>query len=143
MKNNPAKEFVSLNLKQTTALGVLIANELSPNSILAFFGELGAGKTSIIKSIASVLSGTPSHLITSPTFSYMHIYTGKMEVYHFDLYRLKNSNEFLSMGFDDYFHNNGVCLIEWAERIENILPKETVKIHISHLPKGRLFKWSF
>lgn len=70
--------------------------------------------------------------VSSPTFSYLHIYPGKIPVYHFDLYRLKNYAEFCALGFDEYLNSDGIACIEWAERIQDHLPKEALFFHFAH-----------
>lgn len=118
--------------EETGEIGRSLAKNLSPGSIVSFFGDLGAGKTTLIKSLTAELAGIDPHEVSSPTFTYLHIYEGKCPIYHFDLYRLENANAFLERGFDEYFDADGICLIEWAERIEPILPKHTLRIEIKH-----------
>lgn len=122
-------------LKDTEYLGSELSKDLKKNDLMAFFGEVGAGKTTLIKSIVSAL-GFSKNEVTSPTFTYMNIYEGIIPIFHFDLYRINNENDFLEKGFDEYFDNEGICLIEWAEKIPLLLPKHTKKIYLSHLPKG-------
>ena len=108
---------------------------LSLNDTVCLTGDLGAGKTTLIKSIASEVGGTSPHMINSPTFTYLNIYEGTPSIYHFDCYRLKNEKEFLMKGLDEYFGE--LCFIEWPERIEKILPKNRVCIHIESLGKTK------
>lgn len=122
------------NLEQTLALGKRLGQVLSVNSILCLHGDLGAGKTQLVKGIvhgAALVS--PEH-VSSPTFVYLNIYDGPKKVFHFDLYRMHDCDEFLSMGFDDYFACGGICCIEWPERIDSILPRDA--IHITLEPLG-------
>lgn len=118
--------------QETIILGQEMGKELPPNSVVCFYGDLGAGKTTFIKGLASAAAQCPSSIVNSPTFVYLNIYQGPKTVYHFDLYRLKDVDEFLSMGFDDYFFAGGICCIEWSERIEPILPANCVKITLIH-----------
>ena len=99
----------------------------------AFFGDLGSGKTTFIKALVSKLSGIHPHEISSPTFTYLHIYEGNIPIFHFDLYRLQNHEDFLERGFDEYFEAGGICCIEWAERIRPILPNDVLCIEMKHL----------
>ena len=115
----------SSSLEETKAFGKKLAKTLKPGSILACFGDLGSGKTACIKSIASTLTALHEDEINSPTFNYVNDYDG---VYHFDLYRLKNFREFLQKGFDEYLTSGSICLIEWAERIEEHLPASAIKL---------------
>ncbi len=124
---------VLFDLEETVALGKEIAKVLPENGVVAFFGELGAGKTTIIKSIASTLAKIDPSEVTSPTFSYMHIYPN--DVFHFDLYRIRDEKEFIFMGFGEYLRK-GICLIEWAERIRPILPENTLRIRIRHVDEN-------
>lgn len=104
---------------------------------LLFYGEMGAGKTTLIKEICKVLGieGT----VSSPTFSLVNEYvTRKNElVYHFDFYRITHEEEAYDMGFEDYLEDNHWCLIEWPQHVENLLPLESVEIHLSILENGQ------
>lgn len=122
----------SSSLEETAEIGRSIAKDLAPGAIVAFFGDLGAGKTTLIKSLAAELTGIDPHEVSSPTFTYLHIYKGTGLVYHFDLYRLENAADFLERGFDEFFDAGGICLIEWAERIDPILPEHAHRIEIKH-----------
>lgn len=106
---------------------------LSKGGVIALQGELGAGKTLLVKGVAQGAAGIDPERVQSPTFVHLNIYTGTRPIYHFDLYRLRDSDAFLSMGFDDYFFADGICCIEWSERIREILPKETLTINLTHL----------
>lgn len=119
--------------EETIALGESFGSSLPKGTIVCFFGDLGAGKTTFIKGLVKGYSGYSSEHVNSPTFVYLNIYTGTETVYHFDLYRLRDSDEFLSMGFDEMFHADGICLIEWSEKIENILPEKRLNITIEHM----------
>ncbi|MBI2743815.1 MAG: tRNA (adenosine(37)-N6)-threonylcarbamoyltransferase complex ATPase subunit type 1 TsaE [Chlamydiales bacterium] len=122
----------SSSSEETIEYGAEIGRGLSPGSILCFFGDLGAGKTTLIKGIAKGAGEISEREVSSPTFPYLHIYSGRVPVYHFDLYRLKNADEFCALGFDEYLNGSGICCIEWAERIEEILPSKTLLIRIEH-----------
>lgn len=123
--------FITSSESETILAGYQFGKELKENSVICFFGDLGAGKTTFIKGIVSAFGGDP-HEVTSPTFVYLNIYKGQRTIYHFDLYRLKKADEFLSMGFDELFFSGGICCIEWSERIEPFLPQH-IRIDISHL----------
>ena len=117
---------------ETIALGRELGQQLSENSVVCFFGDLGAGKTTLIKGIASGAADYPIEQVSSPTFVYLNIYPGKKTVYHFDLYRLRDADEFLSMGFDEMFTAGGICCVEWSEKIADLLPSDSLKIVMSH-----------
>ena len=118
---------------ETLQLGSAIADKLKPGNVIAFCGDLGAGKTTLIKGIVNKLSKDKNIYVTSPTFIYLNIYDISPPVYHFDLYRIKNKNHFFAMGFEEYFLSDGICLIEWSENIKEILPPDTIKIKIKHI----------
>lgn len=118
---------------ETIALGFELGKKFLPNTVICLFGDLGAGKTTFVKGIVSGACGMLPENVNSPTFVYLNIYQGHpLTVYHFDLYRLKDSDEFLSMGFDEYFFAGGLCCIEWSERIDPLLPKNYLKITLQH-----------
>ena len=104
-------------------------------SVVAFFGELAAGKTTFIKGLVSGASQIDPSAIQSPTFTFLNIYEGQKTVYHFDLYRLRDIDEFLSMGFDEYFEAQGICCIEWAEKIAPYLPLDCISVTLEHVEK--------
>jgi tRNA threonylcarbamoyladenosine biosynthesis protein TsaE len=107
------------------------------NKTLLFFGEMGAGKTTLIKEICKQLDVIDK--ISSPTFSLVNEYqTSKEEaVFHFDFYRILHQDEAFDIGIEDYLYNNDWCLIEWPQNVENLLPLEAVKIHLSILENGQ------
>jgi tRNA threonylcarbamoyladenosine biosynthesis protein TsaE len=115
---------------ETFAFGHRLGMQLPQGSVVGFFGDLAAGKTTFIKGLASAATGTPPSSVSSPTFVLLNIYEGERALYHFDLYRLKNAEEFFGMGFDDYWHSAGISCIEWAERIEGQLPEKSIKVRI-------------
>lgn len=98
--------------------------------IFAFFGELGAGKTTMIKSLCDELGVIDT--VSSPTFAIINVYQSENsgEVYHFDFYRIKSESEALDIGYEDYFYNDSYCFIEWPEKISNLLPIETINIYM-------------
>jgi tRNA threonylcarbamoyladenosine biosynthesis protein TsaE len=126
MRNESASSAQEMEL-----LGIEFGKALAPVSVIAFRGDLGAGKTTFIKGLVQGSAGFPSCEVNSPTFTYLNIYQGSKNVYHFDLYRLKNSEDFVAMGFEEYF-TLGICCIEWSERIQEILPKNTLHVEIQH-----------
>jgi tRNA threonylcarbamoyladenosine biosynthesis protein TsaE len=120
---------------ETEAAGAQFAASLQGHENLAFFGDLGAGKTTFLKGLISTLTGCSPDEITSPTFNYLNIYEGKFPVYHFDLYRLTAAEQFEGAGFSEYLKADGVCCLEWAEKIENQLPPGTIRITLQHQGK--------
>ena len=114
-------------------LGASLGRSLPDNSIVCFFGELGAGKTTFIKGLASGVASISADKINSPTFVYLNIYTGNRTVYHFDLYRLRDADDFMERGFDEYLHAGGICCIEWSERILPLLTDNIVTVRMAHI----------
>lgn len=123
-------EIILKSLEETEKFGIKLGKFLQKGDILCLNGELGAGKTTMTKSIGIGLG--VEEYITSPTFSLINQYNGRLPVYHFDVYRLENVDELFDLGFDEYFYGNGVCIIEWADKIERMLPKERIVIHIEN-----------
>lgn len=125
--------IISRSPEETAQFGQDLGARLKAGSVVAFHGDLGAGKTTLLKGLISSLTEVSEGDISSPTFIYMNIYEGSIPLYHFDLYRLQNDKEFLSMGFEEYFYGPGITCIEWPERIAAILPKETLHVYIESL----------
>lgn len=125
------------------AFGRELGQSLPSRTLLCFFGEMGTGKTTLIKGLVEGVTGIAPEHVTSPTFAYLHLYRKGLEpaseefyVYHFDLYRLSHAQEFLDLGFDEYFSCEGICCMEWSERIRELIPKEAWSITLSHLTEG-------
>jgi len=122
-----------------------VANKLlvfaGAEKIFLFDGEMGAGKTTFIKIFCKILGIKDS--VSSPTYSIVNEYEGeKNTVYHFDFYRIKNIREAYDLGYEEYFYGDGICLIEWPERIEELLPKHYIKVEILILGESsRSFKF--
>ena len=113
-----------------------LLQELASRNIWAFYGSMGVGKTTLIKALCVALGVTD--WVNSPTFTLVNEYraAGGRDVYHFDCYRLKDMQEARDLGCDEYFYSQGLCLIEWPERIEALLPEETVRIYLKEIPGG-------
>lgn len=110
--------------------------EMGEGKVFAFYGKMGAGKTTFIKALCEVLG--VEDVITSPTFAIINEYTdGKGDpIYHFDFYRIKKLEEVYDMGYEDYFYSGNLCLLEWPELIEDILPENVIKVTIEERPDG-------
>ena len=120
--------FFTHSADETTALGYKIGKKLKKGDIIAMQGTLAAGKTTITKGIAQALD--ISEEITSPTFCLISEYYGKMPLYHMDVYRLDGTEDFINLGVDDMLYGDGVCIIEWSEKIMDELPKNTIILRI-------------
>lgn len=128
MEGDYLLELKLSGLEETEKFGYKLGKLLKKDDILCLNGELGAGKTTMTKSIGLGLG--VDEYITSPTFSLINQYDGDLMVYHFDVYRLENVEDIYDLGFDEYFFGGGVCIIEWAEKIERFLPKDIVVVDI-------------
>ena len=120
--------FFTHSADETTALGYKIGKKLKKGDIIAMQGTLAAGKTTITKGIAQALD--ISEEITSPTFCLISEYYGNMPLYHMDVYRLDGTEDFINLGVDDMLYGDGVCIIEWSEKIMDELPKNTIILRI-------------
>lgn len=108
--------------------------------VFAFYGKMGAGKTTFVKAICEEFG--VKDVITSPTFAIINEYEGDETIYHFDFYRIKKLEEVYDMGYEDYFYSGALCFIEWPELIEEILPDDAVRVSITEQPDGsRLVKF--
>ena len=112
------------------------ADSIGTSRVFAFYGKMGAGKTTFVKALCEVLGC--ADVITSPTFAIVNEYTDGegSPVYHFDFYRIKKLDEVYDMGYEDYFYGGAVCFIEWPELIEELLPGNTVKVCIEETDNG-------
>lgn len=123
--------------QETYRLGYDFGLSLKEGDLLCFFGDLGAGKTTFIKGVVAACTSTSPENVLSPTYAYLNIYEGAIPVYHFDLYRIKNSEDFIGLGFEEFLFSRGICCIEWSERIQDFLNSPTVlpfikKIKLTH-----------
>ena len=123
------------NEEKTREIGSKLGELLTPKSVICLIGDLGAGKTTMTQSLARAL-GVDDY-ITSPTFTIVNEYEGRMPLYHFDVYRIGSSEEMYDIGFDEYIDGDGVCIIEWANLIEDILPDEYLYIEMNYKETGR------
>lgn len=121
-------EIIVNDLAGTEALGRRLAEHLFGGVVVALVGPLGAGKTHLVQAIAEGLGVSNSQVVNSPTFVLIQEYSGRLPIYHFDAYRLKTSGEFVDLGAHEYFEGKGVCLVEWADRVEDVLPQEHLRI---------------
>ena len=126
------KTLITNSVLETVALGERLGALLTTGDFIALVGELGTGKTQFAKGVAVGLAVDASVPITSPTYTLMNVYTGRLSLYHFDLYRLNGDQDIIDLGFDEYFGGDGVCLVEWAERLVDEMPGERLVITLTN-----------
>ena len=128
--------MISLNnLEEIEKFGLFLGENLRPGDVVCLNGDLGAGKTTLTKSIAKGL-GIDDY-VTSPTFTIVNEYYGKIDLYHIDTYRLDDMVDVDYLGFDEYFYSDGVTIVEWAEKIRDALPEEYMEINIKSKDEKR------
>jgi tRNA threonylcarbamoyladenosine biosynthesis protein TsaE len=116
------------DLTATNTLGRRLGELLFPGAVVALIGPLGAGKTHLVRAVAEGLEIADSRVVSSPTFVLIQEYEARLPIYHFDAYRLRGAGEFLDLGALEYFEGAGVCLVEWADRVEDCFPAERLRI---------------
>ena len=122
-------EYYSASEQETEALGEALAGKLGPGAVVAFTGDLGAGKTAFVRGMARGLGITQR--VTSPTFTIVNEYEGgRLPLFHFDLYRLGSSDELFDIGWEDFLCRGGICAVEWSENVTDALEPDTVFIDI-------------
>lgn len=134
------QKILSKSPEETASIGKRLTKHLKGGDIICFFGDLGSGKTTLIKGIAEGLKINPKK-VNSPTFVIMNVYEGRSTLFHFDLYRLEDIQGINSIGFDEFLYGNGVSVIEWADRLGTFLPEEYLKIEMMHKkPEERMIR---
>ncbi|MBP7176500.1 MAG: tRNA (adenosine(37)-N6)-threonylcarbamoyltransferase complex ATPase subunit type 1 TsaE [Thermoclostridium sp.] len=129
------REYITKNEAETIELGEKLAGQLKCGDILAITGDLGSGKTALVKGIAKELS--INDYITSPTFTLVHSYRGSLAtLHHFDVYRVSGEDELFDIGFEEYLDSGDICVIEWADLIRPLLPSHTKWIHLERTNKN-------
>ena len=123
-------EFVSRDEADTWQLGAVLAATLKAGDVVALVGNLGAGKTRLVQAVAEAM-GVDRREATSPTFVLLQQYAGRLPIYHFDTYRLRDLDEFLELGAEELLYSDGVCLIEWGDRVEPVLPADHLRCEIA------------
>lgn len=132
--------FDAADESDTAAFGAALAAVLPPGTTVALCGTLGAGKTRLVQAIAESL-GIDRRNVVSPTFVLVQEHQGQRPIYHFDAYRLRDEDEFLALGPEEYFESDGLVLIEWGNRVEGCLPKNRIEIRIEVTgPESRRFE---
>ena len=125
----PSQRFITNTPEETEALGARLARALEPGAVVAFTGDLGAGKTAFVRGLARGLG--VQDRVTSPTFTIVNEYEGgRLPLFHFDLYRLGCADELFDIGWEDYLARGGVCAVEWSERMEELLEPGTIRVDL-------------
>ena len=125
-------EYISKSALDTEKIAIEFARQLNSGDVVVLSGDLGAGKTVFVKGLVKAFN--ISDAVTSPTYAYLNVYGDY--VYHYDCYRLSSGEDALMLGLTDYFNGNNVCIIEWAENIEDVIPKETKKVTIKKIDES-------
>ena len=126
-------DYLSHNEAETERLGEKLGQMLSPGTVVAYEGSLGMGKTAFTRGLARGLGCTGR--VTSPTFTIVNEYPGRIPLFHFDVYRLADCDALYDIGWDDYLARGGVCAVEWSENIREALPEDTVFVRIQRHPE--------
>ena len=127
-------ERYSASEQETEAIGRELAQRLAPGAVVAFTGDLGAGKTAFVRGMAQGLG--ISQRVTSPTFTIVNEYEGgALPLFHFDMYRLDSADDLFDIGWEDYLARGGVCAVEWSEQVADALPEGTVYVTLTRHPE--------
>ncbi len=134
------EEFLTNSPEETEELGRHLGSLLGPGAFLALRGDLGGGKTCFTRGVVQAVAPESAHLVASPTFAIMNHYPGILPVYHFDFYRMATEDDITDLGFMDYLYGEGVCIVEWSERLESLLPANHLRVtfHYEGFEKRRI-----
>jgi tRNA threonylcarbamoyladenosine biosynthesis protein TsaE len=122
--------FRAASEDDTRRLGEALGAAVLPGLVIALVGPLGAGKTRLVRAIADG-AGVRDQIVNSPTYVLVQEYHGRLPIYHFDTYRLRSLDEFIELGADEYLRSDGVCCIEWADRVVDVLPPDVLRVEIT------------
>jgi len=136
-EDNSHLTVISENPEETFLIGKIIGENLTVTDVVALIGELGTGKTCLTQGIARGIGIPERFQITSPSFTLINEYQGRVMLYHFDLYRLAGSRDIEVMEYEEYFFGEGVSVIEWADKIKDILPEQTLFISFKYLDENK------
>ena len=125
------KVFRTESPEETQSLGEELGKKLKPGHVIALIGDLGTGKTCLTQGIARGVGLAPNEVVNSPSYILINEYNGNIPIYHIDLYRIETSEEIVELGLGEYVNGDGICIIEWADRMENALPERCIKVHIT------------
>jgi len=131
------KKYITNSREETIKLGESIAKTFKPGDAVALIGELGSGKTTLVKGIAKGLGVNGYRYVNSPSFVIIKEYKGKIPLYHFDVFRLDSLSGTDALSFEEYFYGKGICVVEWADKIRKLLPKKCLEIKIDTLKENQ------
>lgn len=117
--------------QETQSLGVKIGEKLRPGDVIALIGDLGTGKTCLTQGIARGVGIAPDEVVSSPSYILINEYNGNIPIYHIDLYRIETEAEIAELGLGEYVYGDGICIIEWADRMDEALPDNCITIHMT------------
>jgi tRNA threonylcarbamoyladenosine biosynthesis protein TsaE len=135
MKTAETTRVVTEDAEGTRIFGERFSRRLDPGDVVALYGGLGSGKTTLAQGICRGLG--VREVVNSPTFTIVNEYHGRCPVYHLDCYRLEGAEDLLGLGCEEYFYGSGVCLIEWAEKAAEVLPSRRFEVYLEPIGKGR------
>lgn len=125
--------FTTNSVEETLALGRRLGEGVTPGACIGLTGALGAGKTQLVKGVAEGVGVANPATVNSPTFVIVNEYVGRLRVYHVDVYRLAGAVELMAVGFEEMLHAGGLVIVEWADRVESLLPDDRICIHLEHV----------
>jgi tRNA threonylcarbamoyladenosine biosynthesis protein TsaE len=128
----PEVQITTASSCETEKLGASIGALLIPGFFLALQGTLGGGKTCLTRGVVAAVAPQSVHLVASPTYAIMNSYPGTIPVHHFDFYRLKGDDDIVELGFEEYFFGTGVCIVEWSERLTELLPDDVLTVRFEY-----------
>ncbi len=137
MKRKRTLDLETRSAEETIDLGKRIGKLLRLGDVVALIGKLGSGKTTLAQGLARGLGVKKRDYVTSPSFTLIKEYKGKLPVYHIDLYRIDNLREVYDLGYEEYFYGEGVTIIEWAEKVRKLLPQEVMIINLEIIAEKR------
>jgi tRNA threonylcarbamoyladenosine biosynthesis protein TsaE len=133
----PGVQITTGSSWETETLGASIGALLQPGSFLALQGTLGGGKTCLTRGVVASLAPQSAHLVASPTYAIMNCYPGNTPVYHFDFYRLTGDDDVAELGFEEFFYGDGVCVVEWSERLVKLIPDDVLTLLFEYAGEDR------
>ena len=124
-------EYISYSEADTVKIGKTLAESLEPGTVVAMYGDLGSGKTAMVRGMAQGLGLNAR--VSSPTFTIVNEYFGEIPLFHFDMYRLGDADELFEIGWEDYIQRGGICAVEWSENVEEAFYSDTVRVYFEKI----------